>query len=127
LRGKEIYGMVQQSTQEESIYHITTPELWATAGADGLYEAASLEKEGFIHCSIWRQLERSMNKFFADQKEVILLRIDPKLLTHELKYEPADGDQFPHVYGPINVDAVTGVVLVERGEDGRFRAPEERG
>ncbi len=108
------------------VYHITTPELWGTVSDGGSYQAPSLGTEGFIHCSTREQLERSMNRFFSGCDSVIVLRIDPDLLRSELKYEPADGDEFPHIYGELNVDAVTGVEYIARGEEGRFHLPDER-
>lgn len=96
------------------IYHITSHDAWTEAAERGSYTSPSLETEGFIHCSDARQVERSLNKFYAGKDSVLVLRIDPELLTSELRYEPADNDSFPHVHGPINVDAVVAVELVER-------------
>jgi len=96
------------------IYHITSVEAWDVASGSGSFTAPSLATEGFIHCSDARQVERSLNKFFHEKNEVLLLRIDPELLTSELRYEGADGDLFPHIYGPINTDAVVSVELVRR-------------
>jgi uncharacterized protein (DUF952 family) len=118
--------MAESTTPDEPVYHITTPDLWSPVSGNGSYAAPSLESEGFIHCSTREQVERSMNRFFGGHDSVILLRIDPKLLRSELKYEPADGDSFPHIYGELNIDAVTGVEYVWRGDDGKFHIDGER-
>ncbi len=102
------------------IYHITTPDLWDIALSRGSYCADSLATEGFIHCSEDRQVERSLNRFFRGEREVVVLTIDPDLLVFELKYEPADNDEFPHLYGELNLDAVTATRELFPESDGSF-------
>jgi uncharacterized protein (DUF952 family) len=102
------------------IYHITLIPEWEGARSTGEYVASSLGTEGFIHCSEGVQVERSLNRFYHDQPLVLLLGIDPGLLASELKYEPAHGEMFPHIYGPLNIDAVRTVETLLR-EDGVYR------
>ncbi len=101
------------------IYHITLPEEWEKAVEQGYHTAASIATEGFIHCSEAVQVERSLNRFFAGRPRVLLLTIDPERLTSELRYEPAHGELFPHIYGPLSLDAVVDVSAIEPA-DGRF-------
>ena len=98
----------------ESLYHITTNDAWMKAKEIGYYESASLASEGFIHCSTEAQVAGTLERFFAGQTNLVTLIIDPTKLVHELKYEQAtDIDMlFPHVYGVINVDAVTEVITL---------------
>ena len=64
-------------------------------------------EEGFIHCSTKEQIAEVLKRYYANQKELMLLHINPVLLIAELKYEIAtQGDLFPHVYGAINRDAI---------------------
>lgn len=105
------------------IYHIALSDAWEAANLSGEYVADSISTEGFIHCSTKEQVERSMNRFFAGRDEVLLLAIDPERLKSELKYEPAHGEDFPHIYGPLNVDAVSAVELVRPDDSGRFHYP----
>ncbi len=111
------------------IFHITNRKEWEEALRRGRYEAASLGREGFIHCSTREQTAGTANRFFCGQSDLVLLSIDPGRLTADLRYEcPADPkdershEQFPHVYGPINLDAVSGVsdFLCENGS---FQVP----
>lgn len=108
------------------IYHITLPDRWHNASAAGEYRTASLETEGFIHCSEAGQVERSLNRFYRDEPEVLLLTIDPALLASELKYEPAHDELFPHIYGPLNIDAVVVVELLKAEEGGGYHYRPER-
>lgn len=104
------------------IYHITTREAWESAQAGGVYRAASLETEGFIHCSEAHQVIRVANVLYAGQRGLVLLRIDPGRLVSRVVYENASGgtENFPHVYGPLNVEAVERVFRFEPGADGTF-------
>lgn len=115
------------------IYHITLRAAWNEAHQRGEYRANSLETEGFIHCSTNTQVQPVVEKFYRGQKSLILLEIDPSLLASDLKWEPPsgggpppgvpEGDLFPHVYGPINLEAVVRAVDLESNPDGRYDLP----
>ena len=115
------------------IYHITSRPAWSEARERGDYRAPSLETEGFIHCSTEAQVLPVAEKFYVGQQGLLLLVIEPSLLTSALKWEPpsggtppagvAEGDLFPHVYGPINLDAVVRVMDLEANSDGKHTLP----
>jgi uncharacterized protein (DUF952 family) len=109
------------------ILHITTEKEWQTAVALGEYRTDSLASEGFIHCSTAEQVVMPANQLYTGQSDLILLTIDPAKLMAELVYEDCyeTGHQFPHVYGPLNLDAVTGFVAFPPNPDGTFSLPNE--
>lgn len=89
-----------------TIYHIVLPEAWAAFDGD-LYEHASLEAEGFIHCSFDHQLDGVIGRYYSGVNKVIVLEIDSDKLTSDLVSEPSTGGEiYPHIYGPINRDAI---------------------
>jgi uncharacterized protein (DUF952 family) len=90
------------------IYHITTSAEWNAALQQGSYEAFSLKEEGFIHCSQEEQLPGVLERYFAGKKDLVKLTIDIGKLKSQLIYEwsPSLAQTFPHIYGPINTDAV---------------------
>ena len=103
------------------IYHLVPRATWDNA-PPGPYLAGSLETEGFIHCSSEEQVTGSANKFYIHESEMLLLAIDPDLLTSELRDEEGrPGELFPHVYGPINREAIVEVIRLTRGSDGGWR------
>ncbi len=118
------------------IYHITTRQAWQAAQEAGSYTATSLKSEGFIHCSTLEQILPVANSFYCGQQGLILLEIAPQALQAPLKWEaPAhpssqaagtidDAQQFPHVYGVINVDAVQRVIDFPPQADGTFSLPQ---
>src|SRR5215208_1033212 len=105
------------------IYHITSRAAWNEARERGDYRAESLETEGFIHCSTETQVVPVAEKYYQGQHDLFLLVIEPSLLSSDLKWEApsdgapppgvAEGELFPHVYGPINLEAVVQVIDLE--------------
>jgi uncharacterized protein (DUF952 family) len=90
------------------IYHVTTVADWNEAKAKGFYEHPSLKQEGFVHCSQDHQVEGVLERYFAGQTNLLKLVIDTDKLTSKLVFDwsPSTADTFPHIYGPINLDAV---------------------
>jgi len=98
------------SETAEPIFHITTREQWNHAALAGRYQADSLVTEGFIHCSTAAQLASSGRRHFAGQTGLVVLEIDPGRLRWQLRWEDsAQGGTFPHLYGPLDLDAVISV------------------
>lgn len=108
------------------IFHIARREQWARAKRVGLYTGDTLGTEGFIHSSAPQQVLKVANRIFRGRKGLVLLCIDPAKVRPEIRHEAAqDGDEYPHIYGPLNVDAVVKVLKFEPEEDGTFALPKE--
>jgi len=91
------------------IYHVTTAAEWQSAKESGVYTSPSLQAEGFIHCSANdAQVAGVLQRYFSGKTNLVRLSIDTSKLTSRFIYEwsPSTADTFPHVYGPINTDAV---------------------
>jgi uncharacterized protein (DUF952 family) len=92
------------------IYHVVLPEYWEERKNNSLFEAESLGPEGFIHCSYADQLDGVIERYYAEAGKIVILSIDADKLTSTLVSEPStDGEPYPHIYGPINTDAIVGV------------------
>ena len=103
------------------ILHITSNEQWQNAKQTGVYRSASLDSEGFVHCSTAQQVVWVANSFYQGQRSLVLLCIDPAKVQSEIKYEGLEnGEQFPHLYGELNLDAVVNVIGFEPDSDGCF-------
>jgi len=121
-------------TPDTFILHLASNDAWLAATKKGAYRADSLSTEGFIHCSKSSQIVDVANAFYHGQHGLVLLLIDPSKLKPELRWEPPAepeptharaGDLFPHIYGPLNLDAVVKVIPFEPGADGSFSLPPE--
>ena len=95
------------------IFHLSTDEAWTAARAAGTYTVSTMGMElaevGFIHCSHAEQVAGVYERFYRDVRApLVLLTIDTDLLASPWQLDPVDGEPlpFPHIYGPLNVDAV---------------------
>lgn len=107
----------------EKLFHITTQKDWEIAVEVGIYKADSLSTEGFIHCSTDKQVAKVANLFYKDIPNLMLLAINPEKVNAEIKWEIADGDTFPHIYGAISIDAIESVETFSPDENGNFVFP----
>jgi len=96
------------------IYHVVTKAQWEQALLQGFYEAPSLHTEGFIHFSKKEQVAGVLQRYYKDVTGLLLLAVDENKLAAVLKYElaPSVNEEFPHVYGPLNLSAVTAVTAI---------------
>ena len=114
-----------------TILHITTRRDWEEAQTTGRYAPSSLETEGFIHCSTAPQTVATANSYYRGTSGLVLLCIDEDKTTATVKYEgPAAAQDeraselFPHLYGPLNLNAVTQVIDFPAKPDGSIDAPQ---
>ena len=92
------------------IYHIVPAADWEEQANQSNYEAGSLHTEGFIHLSQKEQVAGTLSRYYQNIPGLLLLHVDADKLTHELRYELAtNNERFPHLYGPLNKDAVVRV------------------
>jgi len=119
------------------ILHITSRADWENAQRRGVYEAPSLATEGFIHCSTASQTVETANRFYRGQRDLVLLLIDESAVSAVVRYERAAdpdapgraddrddaGGGFPHIYGPLNVNAVVDSYDFAPNADGLFSLP----
>ena len=101
-------------TDERSghVLHLCTAAEWAEAQRVGERRAPSLDTEGFVHCSLPRQIAKVAAERFAGRTDLVLLVVDPARLDVPMVFEDSYdlGDEFPHVYGPIPVAAVVDTI-----------------
>ena len=97
--------------ESEYIYHITTLREWEAAKANNEYTPMNYEQDGFIHCSIEKQIPGVLERFYKGQKGLVQLKIEKEKVLRPVLFELAhDLDElFPHIYGALNVDSVVNV------------------
>ncbi len=103
------------------IYHLTLPG----AAPAGPYAPESLSREGFIHFSTAEQLERTANRFYGQVPELEVWEVRVDQLQEELRWEEAEPGEapFPHLYGPLNLDAVQRRIRWSQDDSGRYGRP----
>jgi uncharacterized protein (DUF952 family) len=109
------------------LFHITTRSDWDRASRSGAYAPPSISSDGFVRCATAEQHASVANALFPGRRDLVLLLIDGDGLTSHVRLEGADrrGRPFPHVYGPVELEAVFEVAPYLPGDDGRFRPHEE--
>ena len=100
----------------EPVLHLAEVAHWDEAQRTGEYRwstlGRTLEEEGFIHCATPAQLPGVLARYYSSYADdLVLLTVDPGRLGSPLRWDVVNsttGERFPHVYGPISPDAVTG-------------------
>lgn len=98
----------------ENFYHLIGESEWKGLQRETHYCPESLSKEGFIHLSLLSQLSGVVARFYSARTDLVVLVIDRKKLQSPIRYESADGEEFPHLYGPLNLDAVVEVLPLHK-------------
>jgi uncharacterized protein (DUF952 family) len=103
------------------IYKIAPASLWRQALDKGRFEGAPIDiADGFIHFSTAAQAEETAEKYFAGKADLLLIAVDAAALGDALRYEPSRGGAlFPHLYGPLPLDAVVFAKPLPPRPDGR--------
>ena len=113
------------------ILHLVAEATWLDRPVDAPYLPEAFTADGFVHCTgDEATLVRVANAFYRSvDGEVLVLVVDEERLTSEVRWERpagidplADTPAFPHVYGPIDADAVVAVRVFDRAPDGRYLA-----
>lgn len=107
------------------IVHITPYSAWLADAESGEYRTPSLQREGFIHCSRVSQVIGVANSQFRGQRDLVLLCIERGRVAAPIIDEDCyeTGQRFPHIYGPLNRDAVVQVLPFPPDVDGTFSLP----
>ena len=111
------------------IYHVVTLGDWS-ARPEAPYAPPSLAKDGFVHCAPDEASTLAVvNAFYRSAPRPLLaLLLDEARLTAELRFEAADPAPppgvgadvlFPHLFGPVDRDAVERVLEIQWDDDGR--------
>ena len=109
-----------------TIYKICSASAWREAERAGLYRGSDDDaRDGFIHFSTAAQVAETARKHFFGQTGLFLVAVDALALGASLRWEPSrGGDLFPHLYGALDLGAVTAVHELHARADGGHDIPE---
>ena len=99
---------------DQPLFHLALKGDWEQAQDSGTYQWSTrgmrLTEVGFIHCSWQEQVPKTFERFYADAGEILLLEIDPIRLNSPLRADAIPtGELFPHLYGPLPIEAVRSI------------------
>ncbi len=108
-----------------TVYKVMSRADFAKAEAKGRFEGSADDaRDGFIHLSAADQIEGTLARHFEGQEDLVLLAFDSERLGERLQWESSrDGALFPHLYGPLELDALLWDEPLPIGQDGRHLLP----
>jgi uncharacterized protein (DUF952 family) len=112
-------------TRMTLLLHICSPADWAEAQRRGEHRPDSLRDVGFVHLSTPEQVHLPANRLYAGRTDLLLLHLDAARLDAPVRWEPGDTSDptsmlFPHLYGPVPVNAVVTTTAYRPGPGGTF-------
>lgn len=116
---------MESAMPDSTAYKVLTAEQMSELEHARVFNGAPVDlADGFIHLSTADQLRETIDKHFAGQENLWLAAVDLDALDETVKWEPSRGGQlFPHIYGPLPLDAVTAYSELHYEPDGSLRLP----
>jgi uncharacterized protein (DUF952 family) len=115
-----IFIRMYAGLNDDNIYLLSSQAEYQQSLNEGTLTRDSLSDEGFIHATPRSQLNRLANKYYKAKVQPLILVVDKALILPEVKWEPATGGLYPHIYGPLNMNAVTRIEEISLNENGSF-------
>jgi len=108
------------------IYKITPASAWREAERQGVYRGSPDDlRDGYIHFSTASQVAETARKHYFGQTGLFLVAVDADALGEALRWEPSRNDElFPHLYGELDLGAVTAILDMRARSDGYHDIPE---
>jgi uncharacterized protein (DUF952 family) len=107
------------------IYKVCTEFEWQEAKNKGQLIGSKKDKEdSFIHFSGDDQVAGTLKKFYQNQKDLILLKVDTLKLDHLIWEQASDGNMFPHLYSSLDINNVVDEFKISLGDNGTHILPD---
>ena len=107
------------------VFKIIEKNEWKKAKKLGIYSGSTEDiEDGYIHFSEEQQVMETLNKYYKDKENLILLKVHTLNLQHLLWEQASNGDMYPHLYSPLDVKNVKDEFEIILGEDGNHYLPE---
>ena len=111
--------------REQAAFKVLTADEMAVLERDGRFAGSPADqRDGYIHLSTAAQLTATVDKHYAGQSDLHVAEVDLEALGDAIRWEQArGGEDFPHLYGELPLDAVVAYSPLERDEDSTVRLP----
>lgn len=121
VRVTEMFRRMYADGGHPFIYVLMSPETLKKSTVDGVYAPESLDAEDFIHASPAGQLTRLANKYYLDNDTIHVAVVRKSRVTAPIKWEPATGGLYPHIYGKLNMEAVEQTFTFFKNKEGKYQ------
>ena len=106
------------------IYKICTKSELLDAKSKNQFKGSKNDlKDGYIHFSGEEQVKGTLKKFYSNQKDLFLLKVDTLKLEQLIWEQASDGNMFPHLYSSLDLANVVDEYEITIGEDGSHNLP----
>ena len=107
------------------VYKICSKSEWQEIKKKGQFIGSKKDLEdGFIHFSGDDQVAGTLKKFYQNQKDLILLKVDTLKLDHLIWEQASDGNMFPHLYSPLDLSNIVDEFEIIIRDDGFHELPD---
>lgn len=112
--------------RDRYVYKALTPNQWASFQSTETFQGSPVDvADGYIHLSCASELKATLDKWYAEQTQVVLLQVYAEAIETHLKYEASRGGiEFPHLYADLPMSAI-GQVWVVSSDAGVYRLPSD--
>ena len=108
------------------VYKICTKSEWSEAKQNNIFKGTALDlKDGYIHFSDKDQVKQTLNKFYPNQTNLMILKVDALKLKNLVWEQSTDGNMFPHLYSDLDLDFVVKEYMIDLKDDGKHDLPNE--
>ena len=106
-------------------YHLLTVDQFENQFDGKQYGHELLERNAFLHCCTGSQMEKVLEKHYAEEAEVIAFEINEDKLISRYSFESpgANDEPYPHIHGIINSEAISDIFRIKRDQAGAFILP----
>ena len=109
----------------EFVYKILDKKEWKEAKKNGVYHGTSKDiEDGYIHFSEEQQIQETLKLFYANQENLVLLKVHTFKLEHLLWEQASNGDMYPHLYSTLDVKNVVDEFKLILNESGIHQLPD---
>ena len=107
------------------IYKICTKSELKDAKDKQKFEGSKKDlDDGFIHFSGEEQVKETLKKYYSNQKDLLLLKVDTLKLDHLIWEQASDGNMFPHLYSSLDLSNVVDEFEIFLNDDGSHVLPD---
>jgi uncharacterized protein (DUF952 family) len=106
------------------VFKVLSQEEWAAAEREGVFRGAEIDRrDGYIHFSTAKQLERTVELYFTGRDDLVLAAVEAEAIGDALRWEPSrGGDLFPHLYSELPLSSIAWVRRFSSREPGVLRS-----
>ena len=106
------------------IFKIIDADEWKKVKQSGTYSGSSKDiADGYIHFSGEDQVKGTLEKYYSNQKNLVLLKVETLKLDHLIWEQASDGNMFPHLYSDLDLSNVVDEFEINLTEDGVHKLP----